>query len=227
MTIGETPEEYAPPIDEQDDKQYVFATATRSQTSVTLSVKVNRSNAVQRQYVYKTGYYTKSTDTIWHSFTFPNSRISNSNWTLDNASYTATISSLSGEEYVIVYVCRKYAGMTEIICGAQGDPPENTQKWTIQSFDVPSPACSAAPDQFCLTEISNSFELSAKNLSLNSTATCSSDKACYYCAEGYKNVSTDCFATCDECPSDGAIKCGTTDQNKKQVCTPNVLGCLK
>jgi hypothetical protein len=131
---------YAPPWDEQLSGMPVYLRLWMDQQA-RLAIAVDTSPQISAQYVHKTGFYTQRVNGVrqWVPFTFNEGTVPGTSWIRGAASHlTPPLSNLDPEEYVIVFVCRKYQGGSSFICG--GVSP----RWTIESYLTPSATCSAS-----------------------------------------------------------------------------------
>jgi len=135
----QVPEPFAPPIDPNSlsGLPYLRVQTASSASGTTLTVDVVKESYVEKQYIYKTGYYSK--DGQWIMFNFANTAVSGTNWTLDTALQTILYAApgaplSSNEEYVIVFVCRKYLDYPNYYCGAKSPLDATLKRWTIQKY---------------------------------------------------------------------------------------------
>jgi hypothetical protein len=106
-------------------------------------ISVVNDNQSTDQFVYRTGYYSTTVSGVkqWVAFTFNETPIGTTDWIHGQATYTLPNSAtLDTDGYVLAYVCRRYAGQAEFVCGPQG-PGVATGTWTIQNYTANIQSC--------------------------------------------------------------------------------------
>ncbi|MBI2005465.1 MAG: hypothetical protein HYS80_01760 [Candidatus Aenigmarchaeota archaeon] len=105
-------------------------------------------------YVYRYGHYY--TNGGWRLFEFLDQRVSGSNWIKDRAEAFLGINTVDitpGENYIVAYSCKKYAGAWRCGCTYQGGP---CNQWMIQTYlyrSVELPPEPIAPGSIITTQI--------------------------------------------------------------------------
>jgi hypothetical protein len=204
---------------------YLEAEATTDETGSKVEITVGKESGVLKQYVYTKGYY--SNGSAWKNFTFSEQPVSNSPWILGEASYVSGYEKFrtNGENYVVVFVCRKYSAEQNFFCGPHTPMNSSRKNWTITVFEAPeytAPVylCPNNEGRFCGAP---TLSLTGKNMSFANIdlSTCGSGmtceicpgtQLCYQCADDFTNVSGRCFSQDFTCPAGPNQYCASGSQ---------------
>jgi hypothetical protein len=170
---------YANPWDETLGLTEPYLVAASSGGRVRVTVK----NDGQEQFVYAKGYVSVPAErgVRWSEFSFT----SDGPWIKGAVDQELELpSGLSGEQYIIVYVCRRYPGAIDFVCGPTGSSANPAyRRWTIQSFYI------AAGRPVTGSTGNGSVPNTTSSLSRPKTAGCSGEELS---RQGVQVMSTSC-----------------------------------
>lgn len=224
-TLGEIPQNYAPPWNPFTNQQFLTLSHTITNGKVNLMVTAETPGMI----FYKEFYVSQSNGGVhWEKHTFSQDE----EWIRDEASANLTLntSDLDTENWVIVYACAPVGN--EWKCGCYSDTDTSCQKWSIQNFSscTPDPLCSDRNDgdQFCdngnvvtcLASPEGCLGASIETCGGGTTCLVSgTDVACASCATSPPDPSTvDCGETAEGTLCDGTQYSVTGERCTTGVC---------